>query len=57
MKTFLMPIVLTVSCFFCRSRIPARVPVETGIRQECGGDHRQALDTNVLRRRGAPFDV
>ena len=57
MKKFSMPIVVTVSLIISVAEFLPEFPVETGIRQECGGDHRQTLDTNVLRRRGAPFDV
>src|SRR6516165_8574852 len=33
--------------------IPVRVPIETGVRRECGGNHRYASDTPLGRRRGA----
>ena len=58
MKTFLMSIALTVALVFMSiADIPVQFPVETGIRQECGGNHRHAPDTPVCRRCGAPFDV
>ena len=50
MKKFLVPIVLAASLLFMSF-------VETGIRQECRGNHRHAPDAALSRRCGAPFSV